>query len=242
MEAYLQRLAHLDEGLYHDFYGLWIALMVINSLIFMVGLVLNILALYVFCFRTKQKTTSVIYTINLAVTDLLNPGCCLSKLLFLTITEFFLPLIIIMVFTVRIMWALADRRLMQQSRDMRRRAVQLLSTVLIIFTVCFTPFHIRQVVVYFHPEMPHHVIAYHLTVTLSSLNSCMDPVVYCFVTNNFQATMRNIFRRAEPEQTSGDIISMQHSSKASGGTANAITNNMIKMTKISPTLQRQSGE
>lgn len=37
MEAYLQRLAHLDEGLYNDFYGLWIALMVINSLIFLVG-------------------------------------------------------------------------------------------------------------------------------------------------------------------------------------------------------------
>ncbi|XP_049440123.1 G-protein coupled receptor 20 [Epinephelus fuscoguttatus] len=330
MEAYLQRLAHLDEGLYNDFYGLWIALMVINSLIFLVGMVLNTVALYVFCFRTKQKTTSVIYTINLAVTDLLvnlslptrillyysggacltcsylhifsyfvnmycsilfltcicvdrylaivqveasrrwrnssvakcvcvsvwlfaivvtysflstafqHPGCCLSKLLFLTITEFFLPLIIIVVFTMRIMWALADRRLMQQSRERRRRAVQLLTTVLIIFTVCFTPFHIRQVVVYFHPDMPHHVIAYHLTVTLSSLNSCMDPVVYCFVTNNFQATMRNIFRRAEPEQTSGDIISMQHSSKASGGTANAITNNTIMMTKISNSLQRDS--
>lgn len=36
MEAYLQRLAHLDEGLYNDFYGLWIALMVTNSLIFLV--------------------------------------------------------------------------------------------------------------------------------------------------------------------------------------------------------------
>lgn len=36
-----------------------------------VGMVLNTVALYVFCFRTKQKTTSVIYTINLAVTDLL---------------------------------------------------------------------------------------------------------------------------------------------------------------------------
>lgn len=34
-------------------------------------MVLNIVALYVFCFRTKQKTTSIIYTINLAVTDLL---------------------------------------------------------------------------------------------------------------------------------------------------------------------------
>lgn len=37
MEAYLQRFAHLDEGLYNDFFGLWIALMVINSLIFLVG-------------------------------------------------------------------------------------------------------------------------------------------------------------------------------------------------------------
>ena len=30
-------------------------------------------------------------------------------------------------------------------RERRRRAVQLLTTVLIIFTICFTPFHIRQV-------------------------------------------------------------------------------------------------
>lgn len=37
MEPYLQRLAHLDEGLYNDFYALWIALMVTNSLIFLVG-------------------------------------------------------------------------------------------------------------------------------------------------------------------------------------------------------------
>lgn len=50
-----------------------------------------------------------------------------------------------------------------------------------------------QVVVYFYPNMPHHVIVYHLTVTLSSLNSCMDPVVYCFVTNNFQ--VRKCFSR-----------------------------------------------
>lgn len=140
-----------------------------------------------------------------------------------------------------------------------------------------------QVVVYFYPDMPHHVIVYHLTVTLSSLNSCMDPVVYCFVTNNFQvkfplltlsrpsqhllhpdlpsddgwswtnhlftelslspqATMRNFFRRAEPDQTSGDIVSMQHSSKASGGLANTVTKNVIMMTKIPASLQRDKLE
>ncbi|XP_077455318.1 G-protein coupled receptor 20 [Stigmatopora argus] len=322
MEAYLQKLAHLDEGLYNDFCKLWITLMVINSLIFLVGMGLNTLALYVFCLRTKQKSSSVIYTINLAVSDLLvnlslptrillyysggaclicsylhifsyfvnmycsilfltcicvdrylaivqvetsrrwrnssvakcvcisvwlfaivvtysflssafqHTGCCLSKLLFLTLTEFFLPLVIIVAFTLRIVWALADQSLMQQSRNRRRRAVQLLTTVLIIFTVCFTPFHIRQVVVYFYPEMPHHAIVYHLTVTLSSLNSCMDPVVYCFVTNNFRTTMRNIFRRAEAEKSSGDIISMHHSSKEA---AHAASNVVIMMQTI-PTL------
>uniref|UniRef100_A0AAV2MCW4 G-protein coupled receptors family 1 profile domain-containing protein n=1 Tax=Knipowitschia caucasica TaxID=637954 RepID=A0AAV2MCW4_KNICA len=300
--ACLQTLAHLDEGLYNDYYGLWIALMAINSIIFLAGTILNSVALYVFCFRTKPKSTSVIYTINLAVTDLLvnlslptrillyysrgrcvtcsylhifsyfvNMYCsilfltcicvdrylaivqveasrkwrnsnvakcvcasvwlfatvvtysllstafqqtdCISKLLFLTVTEFFLPLLIIVVFSMRIMWALADRRLMQQSRSENQ--------------FCFTPFHIRQVVEYFYPDMHHHAIVYHLTVTLSSLNSCMDPVVYCFVTNNFQATVRHFFRRPEPEVTSGDIVSMQHSSKASGRTANPVTNEGI---------------
>lgn len=59
---------------------------------------------------------------------------------------------------------------------------------------------------------------------------------------SFQATMRNIFRRAEPEQTSGDIVSMQHSSKASGGLAAAVTTNVIMMTTIPTAVQRDSVE
>ncbi|KAM6910594.1 G-protein coupled receptor 20-like isoform 2-T2 [Xenentodon cancila] len=260
MEAYLQRLAHLDEGLYNDFYGLWITLMVMNSLIFLVGMVLNTFALYVFCFRTKQKTTSVIYTINLAVTDLLvnlslptrimlyySGGTCLTCS-YMHIFSYFVNMYCSILFLtcicvdryLAIVQVEASRRWRNFSvaKERRRRAVQLLTTVLIIFTVCFTPFHIRQVLVYFYPDMPHHVIVYHLTVTLSSLNSCMDPVVYCFVTNNFKATMRHIFRRAEPEQTSGEVVSMQHSSKASGGPANTVTNNVLMMTNIPSALKR----
>lgn len=54
--------------------------------------------------------------------------------------------------------------------------------------------------------------------------------------------MRSIFRRAEPEQTSGDIVSMQRSSKASGGPAAAGTNNVIMMTTIPTPVQRDSVE
>ncbi|KAK7886366.1 hypothetical protein WMY93_025987 [Mugilogobius chulae] len=346
MGAYLQTGAYLDEGLYNDFYGLWIALMVINSIIFLAGMILNSVALYVFCFRTKQKTTSVIYTINLAVTDLLvnlslptrillysSRGRCVTCS-YLHIFSYFVNMycsilfltasveasrkwrnssvakcvcVSVWLFAIVVTYSLLSTAFQQTAaspssssspslssfcpsssllsslcascgpwltdascsragkekdtgisllrltrlqllmiyisllfyRERRRRAVQLLSTVLIIFTVCFTPFHIRQVVVYFYPDMPHHALVYHLTVTLSSLNSCMDPVVYCFVTNNFQATVRHFFRRAEPEVTSGDIVSMQHSSKASGRTANPVTNNGITMKKI-PALLRKT--
>ncbi|KYO45256.1 G-protein coupled receptor 20 [Alligator mississippiensis] len=313
------KFVRLDYELYEDFYGLWISLMVINSIIFLVGVVLNSLALYVFCFRTKTKTTSVIYTINLIVTDLLvgfslpvriimhysardclkcsfvhifgyfvnmycsilfltcicvdrylaivqveasrkwrNPTCakgicvfiwifatvvtfsvlimainyahcCLAKILALMVCEYFFPLVIITFFTTRIMCALSKPSLMHQSRERRMRAVQLLITVLIIFMICFTPFHVRQVAISINPDMPESIslVTYHVTVTLSSLNSCMDPIVYCFVTNNFQSTMRSIFRKAELEQTSMDIISMNKNSKGSGTNAIIAFSNTI---------------
>lgn len=54
--------------------------------------------------------------------------------------------------------------------------------------------------------------------------------------------MRNIFRRAEAEQTSGDIVSMQHSSKASGDQGAVVTNNVIMMTTIPTSVPRDSVE
>lgn len=298
------KFLHLDQELAIEFPTLWIILVVVNTIIFLVGVVLNSLALYVFCFRTKTKTTSVIYTINLIITDLLvgfslpiriiihysaedcrqcalihiftyfvnmycsilfltcicidrylaivqveasrrwrNPNyakgtcafiwifaavvtfsilimamkfscCCIAQILPLMVCEYFFPLIILTFFTTRIMCALSKPTLMHQSRERRMRAVQLLITVLIIFMICFTPFHVRQLAISINPDMPNDIslVVYHVTVTLSSLNSCMDPIVYCFVTNNFQSTMKNIFRKSEAEQTSGDIISMNKGS------------------------------
>ncbi|KAB0395413.1 hypothetical protein E2I00_015470 [Balaenoptera physalus] len=61
------------------------------------------------------------------------------------------------------------------------------------------------------------LVVYHVAVTLSSLNSCMDPIVYCFVTSSFQTTVRGLFRRhgAEREPNSCDVVSMRKSSKDS---------------------------
>nr|XP_020012363.1 G-protein coupled receptor 20 [Castor canadensis] len=300
--------ALLDEELHTAFPRLWLALIAVHGAIFLVGLVLNGLALYVFCCRTRASSPSVTYTINLVVTDLLvglslptrfavfygargclrcafphvfgyflnmhcsilfltcicvdrylaivqpegsrrwrQPACARAMCAFvwlaagtvtlsvlgvtasgrpcchvfaLTVLEFLLPLLVISVFTGRIMCALSRPGLLRQGRQRRIRATQLLLTVLVIFLVCFTPFHARQVAVALWPSVPHHtsLVVYHVAVTLSSLNSCMDPIVYCFVTSGFQATVRGLFRRhgAELEPSSGNVVSLHKSSKGSG--------------------------
>ncbi|XP_008849304.1 G-protein coupled receptor 20 [Nannospalax galili] len=299
--------ARLDEELHTAFPSLWLALMAVHGTIFLVGLVLNGLALYVFCCRTRVKTPSVTYTINLVVTDLLvglslptrfavfygargcqscafphvlgyflnmhcsilfltcicvdrylaivqpegsrrwrQPACARAVCAFvwlaagvvtlsvlgvtaggrpccrvfaLTVLEFLLPLMVISVFTGRIVCALSRPGLLRQGRQRRMRAMQLLLTVLVIFLVCFTPFHARQVAVALWPGVPPHasLVAYHVAVTLSSLNSCMDPIVYCFVTSGFQATVRGLFHRGgEFEPSNVDTISTHKSTKGSG--------------------------
>lgn len=288
-EPYLKKLAHLDESLYQEFYTLWVSLMVVNTLMFVVGVVLNSLALYVFCQHSRSRLTPAIYTINLAIADLLvalslparialyhsggdcvacfymhtfsyfvnmycsilfltsicvdrymavvrsagsrwrspavakivsicvwlfavvvtyslqtsalefhRASCCRVAVLFaLTVLEFVLPLLVIVAFTIRVACALADGKLMPQSWGRRARAVRLLVAVLLVFTVCFTPYHVREAVVYFQlgGSREQHVVAYHVTITLSSLNSCLDPVVYCFVPDSYRSALRKEQKR-----------------------------------------------
>ena len=126
-------------------------------------------------------------------------------LFYLTVLEFLLPLLAVVGFTLRLACFLSPGHgpMPQQSRARRARAIRLLATVLVVFTVCFTPFHVRQVLVYFRVKVEGagvgQVLAYHITVTLSSLNSCLDPVVYCFVTDSFKRVWRTRRRQGGRE-------------------------------------------
>lgn len=59
-EGYLQRVAHFDEGLYNDFYSLWVALIVVNSFIFLVGTL------------SYQSVNAVSWTVPLETTCILS--------------------------------------------------------------------------------------------------------------------------------------------------------------------------
>ncbi|XP_068432127.1 G-protein coupled receptor 20 [Clinocottus analis] len=345
--SYLHRLAHLDVQLYQDFYAVWVSLMVCNCLMLVVGVVLNSLALYVFCGASIQSA-SVVYTINLAVADLLvalslparialyhsggscvacsyvhtfsyfvnmycsilfltsicidrylavvhasstfprcrSPGTarCISAtvwfiavvvtysfqttvlkfssscvllpaLFYLTILEFLLPLLAVVGFTLRVACFLSSSHglMPQQSRRRRARAVRLLATVLVVFTICFTPFHVRQVLVYFQVRVRReglgpgvgHILAYHITVTLSSLNSCLDPVVYCFVTDSFKKVWRTRKGAREGDWEAGHTSGREeerNSVKISPGTALAIAHSVATLTLTSSPLSAVSME
>uniref|UniRef100_A0A3Q0S6L4 G protein-coupled receptor 20 n=1 Tax=Amphilophus citrinellus TaxID=61819 RepID=A0A3Q0S6L4_AMPCI len=320
---HLHRLSHLDMQLYQEFYTVWVC----NCLMLVVGVVLNSLALYVFCGASAHSSASVVYTINLAVADLLvalslparialyhsggscvacsyvhtfsyfvNMYCsilfltsiCIDRYLavvhasstlhrwrtigaarcvsatvlnfpssctvlpaffYLTILEFLLPLLAVVGFTLRVTCFLSSSHgLPHQSRVRRIRAIRLLAAVLVVFTVCFTPFHIRQVLVYFQVRVggealgqgARHVLAYHITVTLSSLNSCLDPVVYCFVTDSFKRMWKTRRRGGREEDgevgfTTG-VEGERNSVNKCSGTALAIAHSVATLTLTSTSL------
>ncbi|KAM6903832.1 G-protein coupled receptor 20 [Lycodopsis pacificus] len=341
-------LAHLDMQLYQDFYAVWVSLMVCNGLMLVVGVVLNSLALYVFCGASTHSSASVVYTINLAVADLMvalslparialyhSGGSCvacsyvhtfsyfvnmycsilfltsicidrylavvhasstlhrcrttgtakcvsatvwfiavvvtysfqttalefssscvlLPALFYLTILEFLLPLLAVVGFTLRVACFLSSSHglMPQQSRARRARAVRLLTTVLVVFTICFTPFHVRQVLVYFRVKVrgegigqgAGHVLAYHITVTLSSLNSCLDPVVYCFVTDSFKRVWRTRRGAREGDGEAGHTSGGEgerNSVNKCPGTALAIAHSVATLTLTSSPLSAANME
>lgn len=174
----------------------------------------------------------------------------LPTLFYLTILEFLLPLLAVVGFTLRVACFLSSSHglMPQQSRARRARAIRLLAAVLVVFTLCFTPFHIRQVLVYLQVKVGGdglgqgvgHVLAYHITVTLSSLNSCLDPVVYCFVTDSFKRVWRT--RRRGAREGDGEAV---HTSGGEGertlmnncsGTALAIAHSVATLTFTSTPL------
>ncbi|XP_029941531.1 proteinase-activated receptor 2-like [Salarias fasciatus] len=78
----------------------------------------------------------------------------------------------------------------------RRKAVVLIVTVLVMFLVCFTPSNIMLLVHYILllSERPNNLYGFYITtLCLASLNSCLDPFVYYFISEDFRDHVKNTF-------------------------------------------------
>nr|XP_061822417.1 proteinase-activated receptor 2-like [Nerophis lumbriciformis] len=78
----------------------------------------------------------------------------------------------------------------------RRKAVVLIVTVVVMFLVCFTPSNLMLLVHYvlLLNQARNNMYAFYITsLCLASLNSCIDPFVYYYISDDFRQHVKNTF-------------------------------------------------
>ncbi|KAG9266000.1 proteinase-activated receptor 2-like [Astyanax mexicanus] len=108
---------------------------------------------------------------------------------------FFVPCVIIIVAYVLMLRKLGDSTMDGSSAGKtRRKAIFLIITVLVTFLVCFVPSNVMSVVHYslIGKGITNSGYAFYITtLCLASLNSCLDPFIYYYVSEEFREHVKN---------------------------------------------------
>ncbi|XP_036444134.1 proteinase-activated receptor 2-like [Colossoma macropomum] len=109
------------------------------------------------------------------------------------IVGYVVPCIVCTVAYSLILWSLKKSANVSINKQ-KRKAITLMVTVLVMFLVCFTPSNVT-LMVHFSLlargiENDTHGL-YIITLCLSSLNSCLDPFVYYFISDEFRDHIKN---------------------------------------------------
>nr|XP_020663378.1 putative P2Y purinoceptor 10 isoform X1 [Pogona vitticeps] len=110
------------------------------------------------------------------------------------VVGFFVPLTVVVYCTWKTKASLQERQIPHQSTMEKQKALRMVATCAIVFFVCFTPYHI----VFFFFMMVkenvikdctigRHILYLHpFCLSLASFNCCLDPILYFFMTSEFQ--------------------------------------------------------
>ncbi|XP_044188609.1 proteinase-activated receptor 2-like isoform X1 [Thunnus albacares] len=109
---------------------------------------------------------------------------------------FVVPTIVCIISYILMLKALRNSMTDADITKKRRKAVVLIITVLVMFLVCFTPSNIMLLVHYILllDGADNNLYGFYITtLCLTSLNSCIDPFVYYFISNDFRDHVKNTF-------------------------------------------------
>ncbi|KAA0719803.1 Proteinase-activated receptor 2 [Triplophysa tibetana] len=194
---------------------------IVYIVVFSVGLPTNAMAIW-----TVKVTNLNILTCH----DVTRPSQSLyPSVYFLTmgILGFVVPCIVCIVSYVLMLRALKSSMTDESIALKRRKAVILIVTVLVMFLICFTPSNIMVMVHYsllLAGVQDSGYGFYISTLCLASLNSCVDPFVYYFISDEFREHVRNTFicrseRTAQRMRVS--FSAMKYSKKSSTYTSDS---------------------
>ncbi|XP_053084720.1 lysophosphatidic acid receptor 6 [Pangasianodon hypophthalmus] len=91
----------------------------------------------------------------------------------------------------------------QKGKLMKSKSLKMVAVCLLIFGLCFTPVNvIRTIIVVVKKFYPTHrclllqiETSYYVSWILSSANCCLDPLIYCFASQNFKTAFRSSLRK-----------------------------------------------
>ncbi|XP_043915208.1 platelet-activating factor receptor-like [Protopterus annectens] len=123
---------------------------------------------------------------------------------FATIAFFSLSFLVVFVTYVSIMRSLSSQNTQAQGAH-RKLAKTMVLGMLLVFVICVAPYHLSLASWVQHRTAPIDCkpsnavdIIHYLSIALLSINSCIDPLIYCFSVKRFRAdlmkTTRKIFR------------------------------------------------
>ncbi|XP_043090262.1 coagulation factor II (thrombin) receptor-like 1, tandem duplicate 2 [Puntigrus tetrazona] len=107
---------------------------------------------------------------------------------------FFIPMLVIIAAYILLLRSLGISAVEGSAGKSRQRAMVLIITVLITFLVCFIPSNVMLVVHYalLRNSWTNNGYGFYLmTLCLASLNSCLDPFIYYYVSDEFREHVKN---------------------------------------------------
>lgn len=122
--------------------------------------------------------------------------------------SFYMPLLVILYCTFCIVRNLKGRQLAQHAKI--KKALYFIIVVVVLFIICFLPSNFTQLVIWIKSykladssnmcsEMENLTIVFYITISLTYLNSVLDPVVYYFSSPVFKSICRKALHLPETE-------------------------------------------
>ncbi|CAK6974553.1 C3a anaphylatoxin chemotactic receptor-like [Scomber scombrus] len=134
-------------------------------------------------------------------------------------------------------------RRLQSARKQRSR--QIIISVILAFFLCWLPSHVFKLLYVFTPGNPQMKViiklGFPLTVSLASLNSCLNPILYVFMCDEFQKKLKQSIFLVFESALAEDRDTSQKSDSAvpvqSSGTVTSLT---LEESRVDATEEREA--